>query len=63
VGSSGREYLALTETCKQIRSEHRPLWLRKSAIRIEFSNLAKFIATFSPAIKDYSNAPKLLLIS
>jgi hypothetical protein len=61
--SSGREYLGLPQTCKQIRSEYRPLWLRKSAIRIEFSNLTKFIATFHPAIEDYSIAPKLLLIS
>jgi len=60
--ASGRNFISLTQTCKQIRSEYRPLWLRNSAFRIEFVDLNKFIATFYPSVKDYSNAPKLLLI-
>jgi len=58
-----RQFLAFTQSCKQIRLEYRPLWLRNSAIRVEFKDINDFIATFYPKVEDYQNAPKLFVIS
>ncbi|KAF2124583.1 hypothetical protein P153DRAFT_370976 [Dothidotthia symphoricarpi CBS 119687] len=60
---SARNYFALTQTCKQLRSEFRPLWLRNSGIRIDPEDLDEFVGTFYPRIDEYQNAPRLLLIN
>ncbi|CAO2649738.1 Nn.00g010300.m01.CDS01 [Neocucurbitaria sp. VM-36] len=60
---SARKFFALTQTCKQIRSEYRPLWLRASSIRIEMENITSFVNAYYPKVEEYSNAPDLLLIS
>ncbi|KAI4952811.1 hypothetical protein J4E91_003285 [Alternaria rosae] len=56
-------YRALTQICKQIRTEYRPIWLRQSCFCIELSTVAQFIVTYYPKVLDYQNAPKLLVIS
>jgi hypothetical protein len=56
-------YRALTQVCKQIRTEFRPIWLRQSCFRMELLVVAQFVATYYPKVADYQNAPKLLLIS
>lgn len=61
--NGGRQYLSLAHTCKQIREEFRPLWLRDSAVRLELENVEPFLATYYPTRAEYQNAPKLLLIS
>jgi hypothetical protein len=58
-----RKFFALTQACKQLRSEFRPLWLRGSFIHLKFDDINSFIATFYPLLADYENAPKLLTIS
>ncbi|KAF1846130.1 uncharacterized protein K460DRAFT_377418 [Cucurbitaria berberidis CBS 394.84] len=60
---SARKFFALTQACKQIRSEFRPLWLRKSALRIEMKNVRPFITTYYPKTEEYKNAPSLLMVS
>jgi hypothetical protein len=61
--NSGRKSFALTQTCKQLRSEYRPLWLRYSSIRITFDNIGQSISTFCLTGIKYEFAPKLLVIS
>jgi hypothetical protein len=56
-------YRALTQVCKQVRTEYRPIWLRQSCFRMDLSALASFIETYYPKVTDYQNAPTLLLIS
>ncbi|KAL1798946.1 hypothetical protein ACET3X_002983 [Alternaria dauci] len=56
-------YRALTQVCKQIRSEFRPIWLRQSCFRMKLPAVAQFITAYYPKVADYQNAPKLLLIS
>lgn len=58
-----RTFIGLTQSCKQIRTEYRVLWLRDSSIRIKLENVQSYMSTFYPKAEDYSNAPKLLLIS
>ncbi|KAI4671234.1 uncharacterized protein J4E88_009267 [Alternaria novae-zelandiae] len=56
-------YRALTQVCKQIRTEYRPMWLRQSRFCVELPTLAHFINAYYPKVADYQHAPKLLLIS
>jgi hypothetical protein len=60
---SGRTFVGLAQSCKQIRSEYRVLWLRGSSIRIKLEDVQSYMTTFYPEAEDYCNAPKLLLIS
>ena len=60
---SARTFLALTQTCKQIRTEYRPLWLRDSSITIDLDDVQDFITAFYPTIEDFQNVPKLLVVS
>jgi hypothetical protein len=53
----------LTQSCKQIREEFRPLWLRDAAIRLEIDSVEPFLATYYPNREEYQNAPRLILIS
>jgi len=39
------------------------MWLRQSRFCVELPTLAHFIKAYYPKVKDYQNAPKLLLIS
>jgi hypothetical protein len=58
-----RAFFALTQTCKQLRLEFRPLWLRDSSVQLKFDDIVPFVATFYPLVAEYDNAPKLLVIS
>jgi hypothetical protein len=60
---SSRDFLALTQTSKQLRSEFRPLWLRASSVRLRFDDIDRFIKSFYSTVSDYGFAPKLLVIS
>ncbi|KAI4646758.1 hypothetical protein J4E93_004981 [Alternaria ventricosa] len=66
-GSSSRlgtlRYRALTQVCKQIRTEYRPIWLRQSCFHMELSAVDRFVHTYYPKATSYQNAPRLLLIS
>ncbi|KAF9690608.1 hypothetical protein EKO04_011318 [Ascochyta lentis] len=62
-----RTFFALTQTCNQIRSEYRPLWLRQSSVRIDFDDVHSFMETFyrPPGLSHvwYLDAPRLVTIS
>jgi hypothetical protein len=61
---SGRSFLGLTQTCRIIRREYRPIWLRTSSIRVQPSRLVPYIHTFYGCrTTEYSNLPKLVQIS
>jgi hypothetical protein len=60
---SSRDFLALTQTSKQLRSEFRPLWLRASSVRLRFDDIDRFIKSFYSTVSDYGFAPKLLVMS
>ncbi|KAF2870432.1 hypothetical protein BDV95DRAFT_595933 [Massariosphaeria phaeospora] len=54
---------AFTQTCKQIRSEYRPIWLRSSDIRIQYHDVDRFLSTFYVSPPDMQNGPMRLQIS
>jgi hypothetical protein len=62
-----RTFFPLTQACKQIRLEYRPLWLRRSLILVDFSDLEGFLTTFYcvPGRNEtsYRDAPQELTIS
>jgi hypothetical protein len=62
-----RTYFPLTQACKLIRAEYRPLWLRQSSVRIDLEDMNDFMTAFYPRHGDrkdwYCNAPRLLLLS
>ncbi|KAF1954967.1 hypothetical protein CC80DRAFT_566153 [Byssothecium circinans] len=57
---SSRQFFGLTQTCQQIRTEYRPVWLRNSIARIRFHDLKYFLAIFYP--KENNIGPKILQI-
>ncbi|KAJ4352227.1 uncharacterized protein N0V89_007574 [Didymosphaeria variabile] len=60
---SGRRFLGLTQTCKLLRLEYRPIWLRNSSVRVRCPHLLLYIHTFYGCGSKYSNLPKLVQIS
>jgi hypothetical protein len=61
--SGVRQFFPLTQVCKQIRTEYRPLWLRGSYIRLSVHDLPRWFNTFYPHTIDLKHAPKNLQIS
>ena len=53
------DFFALTQTCRQIRAEYRPLWFRESRIFVCFRRLNRFIETFLPSEVELKNGPRL----
>ncbi|KAF2996285.1 hypothetical protein E8E13_005132 [Curvularia kusanoi] len=41
-----RTFFSLTQACKQIRIEYRPLWLRQSFVLVDYSDLKDFLCVF-----------------
>jgi hypothetical protein len=62
-----RTFFPLTQAYKQIRLEYRPLWLRRSLILVDFSDLEGLLTTFYcvPGHNEtwYRDAPQELNIS
>ncbi|KAH8719135.1 hypothetical protein GQ44DRAFT_829418 [Phaeosphaeriaceae sp. PMI808] len=57
------QFFALTQTCRQLRTEYRPMWLRDCSVCIEFTDFPEFVTDFYSFQNNYHNAPKKLLIS
>jgi hypothetical protein len=58
------QFFGLTQSCKQLRSEYRPLWIRDLTVRLKTGIFSEFVATFLPTSKDESLlGPKLIQIS
>ncbi|KAJ4368528.1 hypothetical protein N0V86_009433 [Didymella sp. IMI 355093] len=61
-----RAFFSLTQTCKQIRAEYRPLWLRGSSVTLDFEDLTDYFATFhgQPGTQqvDVHHAPKMMRV-
>ncbi|KAF5849569.1 hypothetical protein GGP41_004994 [Bipolaris sorokiniana] len=50
-------FFGLTQTCRQIRAEFRPLWVRSSSIRFTgLETSVSFISTFMPTIAELKHA-------
>jgi hypothetical protein len=62
IANSARGFLAFTQTCRQIRAEYRPIWMRNSYVRIDFDDFEEFVATFCPTQVDMANAPQSIQI-
>lgn len=60
---SERQFLGLTQTCKQLRTEYRPIWLRNSRVRVTHDNLRAYIHTFYGCATRYTDMPRLIQIS
>lgn len=62
---SARNFLGLTQTCKLIRKEYRPIWLRNSIIRVLPTHLSVYIHTFYGCGhgNTFSDLPKLIQLS
>lgn len=60
---TARKFFGLTQVCKQIRAEYRPLWLRNSSVRIHLSHLNLFLQVFHEPRWTIETSPKLLQIS
>jgi len=62
-----RTFFSLTQACKQIRLEYRPLWLRQSVVLVDFIDLKEFLSTFYhiPSCPEawYRDAPRELTVS
>ncbi|EUC45190.1 hypothetical protein COCMIDRAFT_5589 [Bipolaris oryzae ATCC 44560] len=57
------KFFGLTQTCRQIRAEFRPLWMRNTSIRfMGLEDSVSFISTFMPAIAEFKHAPECFTI-
>jgi len=61
--SSNRQFLALAQTCKQLRSEYRPLWLRNSVLRLWPDDVRPYTNVFYHGPEEYASAPKSLFVA
>jgi hypothetical protein len=52
----------LTQTCKQIHTEYRPLWLRNLFIRASFNNIRRFADTFLSSTRELQHSPERVQI-
>ncbi|KAH7069358.1 hypothetical protein FB567DRAFT_598963 [Paraphoma chrysanthemicola] len=60
---SSRKYLALAQTCRQIRAEYHPIWLAKTRPRIRPGDLDHYIWCYYRSLSSFKYAPHLLQIS
>lgn len=60
---SARSFLGLTQTCKQLRQEYRPIWLSQSCVRLRIFHVRSYIQTFYGCRAHWSTLPKLLQVS
>jgi hypothetical protein len=56
------KFFGLTQSCKQIRAEYRPLWFRKLEILIPPGWLSEFVETFLSSPEELQHAPSLVQI-
>jgi hypothetical protein len=57
------KFFALTQVCKQIRSEYRPLWIRQASFQLKACDLRPCFDTFLINSNDRKHSPKMLQIS
>jgi hypothetical protein len=55
------QFFGLTQSCQQLRSEYRPLWIRDFTVRLRTGNLSEFVATFLPTSEDETKVDSNLL--
>ncbi|KAF2792520.1 hypothetical protein K505DRAFT_362834 [Melanomma pulvis-pyrius CBS 109.77] len=58
-----RQFFALTQVCRQIRSEFRPIYMKDNQTWIRIKDSAEYIETFFPSVLSSSNSPSSSLIS
>lgn len=57
------QFIALMQTCKQIRAEFRPIWISNLNVGLINDNLFPFIKTFLPDLQRLAIAPKMIQVS
>ena len=60
---SARKFFGLTQVCKQLRTEYRPIWLLNSSVRLMQRDIRLYIHTFYDCAPKWESLPKLLQIS
>jgi hypothetical protein len=60
---SARRFFGLTQVCKKLRTEYRPIWLLNSSVRLMQQDIRLYIHTFYCGASKWENLPKLLQIS
>jgi hypothetical protein len=53
----------LTQTCRQVRAEYRPLWLRNLFILASFNGIHRFVDTFLSSALELEQAPERVQIA
>lgn len=60
---TARQFFGLTQVCKQLREEYRPIWLRNSRVRVAYEDVADYIYTFHGLETQWTHIPEMLQIS
>ncbi|KAF2438714.1 hypothetical protein P171DRAFT_477084 [Karstenula rhodostoma CBS 690.94] len=60
---SSRKFFGLTQTCKKIRAEYLPLWMRNASLRVLYEEFGSYVKTFHNKKQGSVQGPKQLLIS
>lgn len=60
---SARKFFGLTQVCKQIRAEYRPIWLQQSSVRVFLRDHLDYIDTFHGGMGGHKHMPQLIQIS
>ncbi|KAF2026026.1 hypothetical protein EK21DRAFT_116227 [Setomelanomma holmii] len=61
--AGSRKFMGLTQKCRQIRAEYRPLWLAQSQPRIRIDDLRRYYQDYMSDEAHLRHAPSLLQIS
>ncbi|KAF2026025.1 hypothetical protein EK21DRAFT_92751 [Setomelanomma holmii] len=56
------QFYGLTQTCRQLRAEHRPIWIQNLHIRLDVWQLDIFCQTFLLSAAEHTHRPKLIEI-
>ncbi|KAH7076366.1 hypothetical protein BKA63DRAFT_593681 [Paraphoma chrysanthemicola] len=60
---SARNFIALMQTCRQVRADYRPLWLVRAQARIRMYDLPRYMQSYFPTQASLRYVPKLLQIA
>ncbi|KAH7076365.1 hypothetical protein BKA63DRAFT_489702 [Paraphoma chrysanthemicola] len=57
------KFFGLTQTCRQLRAEHRPIWIRSLSVRLYIHEIGDFVQHFFPDRVEQPVGPALIQIS
>jgi hypothetical protein len=56
------QFVGLTQTCRQLRAEHRPIWIASLSVQLDIVQIGRFVTDFLSRATPQQNAPKLIQI-